>query len=797
MTALRTQQRLAFNEGVLLLPVTDLPAEVRAKLGTDPGDFALTRPQGRSGSKLLDQDAADLVLRFKSPRTIVEAVVLFSRQRGADPEEVLDGAFPLLKGLVASGFLVATEMEASPPQASSSLASRWKLGDELLDGRVIEVLQVLEDTELYCLRRTGAETRVIKVERWRDGARRSPVRSHLGREAALLRHLDGHLAPRLFAEGELEGRFYLEMEHIAGRELEAEAERARVAGKAAVLELALRLASAYSELHGRGALHGDIHPRNLLIDRQGRPRLVDFGLGALANEPASTGPSVLGRGGIGFFHEPELARAYLAGTPPPPSTVLGEQHALAVMIYLLATGAYPRDYSLGREEMLRELADEPPLPFADRGVEPWPVLEAVLARALAKDPERRYGSSAAFAAALSRLAPPPGVASPKPAEKVVEALRAADLDGDWSTAPQLAPPLASINYGAAGVALGLLTLAQARGEGRPLALAAHWLRRAYRDLASDSGFYNAAIDITPEMVGSASPYHSPAGLHAVAALLARAKGDLGGQAVATAGFLATSGTGHNGLDLTLGKSATLLAAAILLDALPLELEDEERALRELGARFVTEIWCDLETRGPIAAGEIEYPGMAHGWAGFLYAALVWSEVSGGSPPRTAELRLRELAALARPRGRGLVWPWSLRESARGATMPGWCNGSCGYVFLWTLAHRLFGSLDFLELARGAAWDAVDAPDQATTLCCGLAGRGYAVLNLFRATGEMEWLGRAAGLLQRATARPAASGAHRHSLWKGDLGLAVLAADLMRPEEARMPFFEPLGYRGTV
>ncbi len=715
MPALRIEEPLTWNEGVFLLPVDELPDEVRAQLAPDAGDFAFTRPQGRNGSKLLDRDSAELVQRFVPPRTIVEAVVLFSRQRGEEPEQVLEGAFPLLKSLVASGYLVPSAKSSGA--ASQALTSHWAPGETLLGGEVVALLQVLEDSELYCLRRADRSFSVLKVERRRHGGAESAVRLQIRREAELLTRLGGSVAPRLLSAGEIDGRCFLEIEFLAAVELEREEEAVRQSGRAAVLALAVELTHVYAELHQRGVVHGDVHPRNVLVDRSGRPRLIDFGLATDASGSAEP----VGRGGIAFYYEPELARAFLRGTSPPAASVAGEQYAVAVMLYRLATGHYPRDYSLGRDEMLGELAVLPPLTFAERGVAPWPELEALLTRALAKKTSDRFPSMAAFHEALrallvpgsptpSRVGEPPG--GPLPAL----AITAADWGGDWEAAATLTAPRASLNYGEAGVALGLLTLAQAQGEGRPLALAGHWLRRAAIDLSSDEACYNPEIDITREVVGSASPYHSAAGIHAVAALLARARGDFGGQAQATERFLAASATGHQGLDLTLGKCSTLLGTAILLDALPMALVEAEAALRIRGYQLLGEIWEELEALPAVPEADIEYLGIAHGWAGFLYATLAWCEVAAMPLPSGVPRRLTELAALARPRGRGLVWPWTLSPHAQGATMPGWCNGSAGYVFLWTLAHRAFGDPRLLELARGAAWDSFDSPDGGVSLC---------------------------------------------------------------------------------
>ena len=83
-----------------------------------------------------------------------------------------------------------------------------------------------------------------------------------------------------------------------------------------------------------------------------------------------------------------------------------------------------------------------------------------------------------------------------------------------------------------------------------------------------------------------------------------------------------------------------------------------------------------------------------------------------------------------------------------------------------------------------------------TLCCGLAGRAYALLNLYRHTKETVWLDRARDLAARAARVGNIPKEYSHSLYKGEFGLAVLAADLDQPNEATMPFFEPMGYRNT-
>jgi serine/threonine-protein kinase len=795
--------RLTFATDMLLMPVRDLPDDSRARLDCDADDFAVSRLHGRGGSKIVDAQAAGLLESFRKPRTVIEAVVLFSRERQLDPNEVLESAYPLLRGLLAGGFLVPAEGEDGEPAAVEAGRPTWTAGT-LVGGSTIErCLQVLDDTEVYAVAHDGARS-VLKVERRLPYAPHSTaVRQRLVREAAILAHLGGAPAAALVGHGEIEGRRYLELELVAGVEATAAAAEWRdrgEAGRPAMRALLHSIAASYAELHRRGIVHGDVHPRNVLVCADGTVRLIDFGA-ARATNPAGGLPAEAERGGVPFFYEPELAAAAIAGAPePPPASEAGEQFAVAALLYFLATGAHWRDFSLGRDEMLREIAQEEPLPFRDRGVAAWPELEEVLSRAMAKRPEERYAGVGDLVHALSAIpAPRPRHAAPSapPLERLVlGALDAASLGGPWWIAGLDPAPRVSVNYGAAGLALGLLQIAQRRGDPGVLAAADAWAHRAAAGMDDEGAFYNPAIEITREMVGESSIYHSPSGVHAVQALVARAMADPRAQAEATARFLATAGRPANGLDLTLGRASVLLGAAILLDALPAapaEQGGDPLPLRAFGDATLAELWRELDGKPEIPHAGLEYAGVAHGWAGFLYATLQWCGVAGSAVPSGAERRLVELAALGFPAGRGRAWPWVLRRGEEPATMSGWCNGSSGYVFLWTLAHRTFGDPRYLDLAVGAAWDVWDGGDSVPTLCCGAAGRAYALLDLHRHVGEPAWLDRARDLARQAE-QAGGRDDYPHSLWKGGFGLAVLAADLDRPEEAAMPLFQPAGYR---
>jgi serine/threonine-protein kinase len=106
------------------------------------------------------------------------------------------------------------------------------------------------------------------------------------------------------------------------------------------------------------------------------------------------------------------------------------------------------------------------------------------------------------------------------------------------------------------------------------------------------------------------------------------------------------------------------------------------------------------------------------------------------------------------------------------------------------AERILGG-SYLEQAEAAAWTAFEHPAEVADLCCGLAGRGFALLEIFHATGDSEWLSRAHILAEQAATVGDRGLPNRDSLYKGDVGLACLAAALAAPEGAGMPFFSAI------
>jgi serine/threonine-protein kinase len=817
---------------VELTPVEELPEEIRAQLTYRPGDHAITRPLARSASSIVDSNTARLLGAFRTPTRIVDAVLGLATERQLDPREMLERSYPVLRDLLASGFLVPADSAFAQPIQASVLAEGAIVGRF----RVARTVQVMIDTQL-CLARDPSGTNVaLKIGRPGSDARRM-----FEHEAAILRALDGHVTPQVIEVGESEGRAYLAMTWIAGTDAETAAAGLRrlppVDGRTPLLELGERIVAAYASLHGQGVLHGDVHPSNVLVGADGSVTLIDFGLAARPNDRS------VPRGGVDFFMEPESAAAQANGAGASPLTAAGEQYGIGAVLYHLLTGGYTHSFSLEPDEMRRQLLEEPPLPFGRHDLHGLPSVEGVLLRTLSKDPRDRFDGTdemlrAYRAAAREDLARPSGPGSSRAARHetsrreadrfVAGVLERLSPSGPLLTA-DLEAPRASVNLGAAGIAYGLLRMAMARDDERLLANADLWSIKALAGLGAKEAFVNEELEITPKDFGTTGLHHSATGVYVSEASIANARGDSLARAAAIEGILALGDDAGPELDVSFGRSGMLLGVAMLLDSIPerageqsgehsSERPSERSSLVDLGNRLASGVWAELSAMGPLLsattadarAGDrtatadglgarpsasragnpelVRHLGAAHGWTGMLYAQLRWAAATGAVPPPVGA-RLDELARLAVPSGRGLRWPREVGSPDDGALASTWCNGAAGMVALWNLAARLLGEDRFLRLAEGAAWTAYEGHPAPGDLCCGLAGRAYALLTLHRTGADPIWLARARDLAEQAAAQVGEHALRRDSLYKGEVGVATLLVDLERPDGAAMPFYD--------
>src|SRR5258708_3923842 len=209
--------------------------------------------------------------------------------------------------------------------------------------------------------------------------------------------------------GEADGRVFLAMELIEGDTLrERLARGAMPVGEA--MRVARAIARGLARAHGKGVVHRDLKPDNVMLDQDGEPKILDFGLAKLreAATEAGSGKSALERAetasqiteegrivGTPQYMSPEQARG---ATVDARSDVF----AFGVVFYEMLTGTRP----FGGEssfEVLVAVTRDTPAPLRDRAPDLPAQLQAVVDRCLMKAPGERYASGKELADALEAL----------------------------------------------------------------------------------------------------------------------------------------------------------------------------------------------------------------------------------------------------------------------------------------------------------------------------------------------------------------------------------------------------------
>jgi serine/threonine-protein kinase len=240
---------------------------------------------------------------------------------------------------------------------------------------------------IYRAERAGRPVAVkVLAERWAEDM---SVTDRFVQEGLLLSRLDHPGIVKVIDVGREQSRFYLVLELVEGPSFEKALRRRAFTPRQAALVLA-EVARALHYAHGQGVVHSDIVPGNILLKSDGRPKLADFGIARILGEAGQPGVTA----GTPVYMSPEQAAA------------LGERidgrsdvYSLGAVLYEAATGRPPFSGRATLEILEKVLKTRPPAP---REVDPSvdPGLEAVILRAMEKDPDRRYPTAGAFAAAL-------------------------------------------------------------------------------------------------------------------------------------------------------------------------------------------------------------------------------------------------------------------------------------------------------------------------------------------------------------------------------------------------------------
>jgi eukaryotic-like serine/threonine-protein kinase len=219
----------------------------------------------------------------------------------------------------------------------------------------------------------------------------------------------------VFDRGEFDRTYYIAMEYLEGRSLKELIEAGLSPAEAVAIVRQILEAARFA--HRNGVIHRDLKPQNVIVDDEGKATVTDFGIArAGVSEITQTG-SVMG---TAHYLSPEQAQGLEV-------TAASDLYSVGVILYEALTGTVPFEGDSAVAVALKQVSQTPRRP-SSLNPQVSPALDAVVMRALEKDPARRFQDADAFIAALDAAQRDPGAplagttefAPPPPPVAVVE-----------------------------------------------------------------------------------------------------------------------------------------------------------------------------------------------------------------------------------------------------------------------------------------------------------------------------------------------------------------------------------------
>ncbi len=216
------------------------------------------------------------------------------------------------------------------------------------------------------------------VERFRKEAQASARLSH--------EHIAG-----IYDTGVADGTYYIVMEFVEGTDLKQRLRREGPLPISTAVEFARQTASALEASHRNGIIHRDIKPHNILLTREGKVKVTDFGIAKLVSDGEDTGVILASV----HYVSPEHVRGEM-------TTPCADIYSLGCVLFEMLTGRTVFDGDSALAVAHKQVYEQPPSPRALRP-EISSALEAIVLRCLEKDPRTRYQSAAEVLAVLTQV----------------------------------------------------------------------------------------------------------------------------------------------------------------------------------------------------------------------------------------------------------------------------------------------------------------------------------------------------------------------------------------------------------
>ena len=274
-------------------------------------------------------------------------------------------------------------------EAETLVAGRYRLLGRVGSGGMADV---------WCAEDTMLDRRVALKFLHERFAQDAQFVERFRREASSAAGLQHPNVVGVFDRGTYDGTHYIAMEYVEGASLKDLIERGLSVSEA--VEIVRQVLAGAKYAHSHGIVHRDLKPQNVLVDGEGRARVSDFGIArAGASEITQTG-SVLG---TAQYLSPEQAQGL-------PVTAASDIYSIGVLLYEALTGRVPFEGDSPVTVALKQVSERP-RPPSELNPQVSRALDAVVLKALAKDPANRFASVEEFERALDAAEADPSAGS--------------------------------------------------------------------------------------------------------------------------------------------------------------------------------------------------------------------------------------------------------------------------------------------------------------------------------------------------------------------------------------------------
>ncbi|HOW86866.1 MAG TPA: protein kinase [Candidatus Aminicenantes bacterium] len=267
---------------------------------------------------------------------------------------------------------------------------------------------------------------------------------------------------KMYHLGEDQGLHYITMEYVPGEDLKSFIRRSRRLDIATVVTIAKQVCSGLSEAHDAGIVHRDLKPGNIMIDKDGNAKILDFGIArALGTQGVTAEGSVIG---TPEYMSPEQVEGR-------ESDRRSDIYSFGVILFEMVTGRLPFAADTPFVVAFKQRTERPPSP-GELNPQTPPDLSAIILRCLDKDPGRRYQTTEDVCRDLGKVeetihtTPLPSPWVRRPTTRIT-ALRAAALRFPWRKA--LIPVAAFLGIMSLGVVIRQI-LPKAKASVRTVAI---------------------------------------------------------------------------------------------------------------------------------------------------------------------------------------------------------------------------------------------------------------------------------------------------------------------------------------